>query len=132
MNYVQRWYQDLMSRSKLKVEQEIEAWGEYQKILGPRQMYARVKVAIGPGDSLKVSDNLPPDKASRLYNYGYDEPIVFGVLDVMLTCKQSPVFPFNLTILDVDIHEVHSSPLAFRLAAREAAKKILDQSNLPG
>lgn len=113
-----------MNRTPLKVEQEIEAWGEYQKILGPRQMYARVKVAIGPGDSLKVSDDLPPDKASRLYNYGYDEPIVFGVLDVMLTYKQLPVFPFNLTILDVDIHEVHSSPIAFRLAAREAAKKM--------
>ncbi len=126
MDYVQQWVTDLTSHSSynpLKTEQE--SWGEIDRHPSPRIMRAKVKIAIAPSPELEIIDRLAQGKSTLLKDAECFDQIVFGVLDIMMTALPSPIRTFKLTILDADYDETHSSPMAFRLAAREAAKNIL-------
>ena len=126
MDYVQQWVADLTSHSSYNpLKSEREGWGEINRHPSPRTMRAKVKIAIAPSTELEIVDRLAPEKSSLLKDAECYEQIVFGVLDVMMTALSSPVRTFRLTILDAVYDEINSSPMAFRLAAREAAKAIL-------
>ena len=122
-DYFEAWYQVLMSASSLEIKGKAEAWGECHIVTGPRIMYAKVNIAIQPGEALKISFDLNRDKLALLKEYGWDSQIVFGVLDIMMV--SGPYRQFELSIRDVDIHKVHSVATAFRIAARNATKTIL-------
>jgi hypothetical protein len=126
MGFIEKWYEDLMARSPSKLKREVEAWGEYYRQAAVIR-YAKVKICLGPGESLQVFDDLDKDKSDQLRRMGGFEQIVFGVLDVMLTSPSSPCRFFTLRILDVDINEITSVPIAFRLAARDATQRILKE-----
>jgi len=72
-----------------------------------------------------VIDRLDKDKSARLRQEECYDQIIFGVLDVMMTFLSSPINSFKLVLLDAMYDEVTSVPIAFRLAAREATRKIL-------
>lgn len=125
-NYLELWFEDIGKRNSwypLRDKSKQTAWGEYKH----KDRFARVHIGIEPNENLYVSDQLGSEERQwlkenegQVYNY-----IVFGVLDVMLTTPQSPSKSFKLDIIDVDIHQVRSSAMAFRLAARDATHKIL-------
>jgi hypothetical protein len=126
MDYVQQWVTDLTSHSSYNpLKGEREGWGEIDRHPSPRTMRAKVRIAIAPSTVLEIVDRLAPEKSTFLKDSECFEQIVFGVLDVMMTGLSSPARTFKLTILDAVYDEINSSPMAFRLAAREAAKAIL-------
>jgi len=127
MDYIEKWISNLLTPSPYNpIKQETESWGEYKKHTGPATRYAKVLISIGPSSrSLEVIDRLDKDKATRLRQEECYDQIIFGVLDVMMTFLSSPINSFKLVILDAVYEEVTSVPIAFRLAAREAARKIL-------
>ena len=130
MDYVQQWVTDLTSHtsySPLKGEQE--SWGEINRQVSPRIMRAKVKIAIAPSPELEIVDRLSSGKSRQIKNAECFDPIIYGVLDVMMTALSSPIQTFRLTILDAVYDDIHSSPMAFRLAAREAAKAILTEGH---
>jgi len=90
-------------------------------------MRAKVRIAIAPAAELEIVDALEPDISRLLKDAECFDPIVNGVLDVMMTALRSPARSFRLTILDAVYDDIHSSPMAFRLAAREAARTILSE-----
>jgi len=124
-DYLELWYKDLVARAPGTIKKFSEAWGECERHTGPSVWYAKVKIAIGNSDELQVVDQLDTNKSKRLRSEGWYDQIIFGVLDVMLTSWVSPIMTFRLEIKDVDIHEVESRPIAFRIAARDAASKML-------
>ncbi len=128
--YIEEWYLDLNQRSTLRIERDLQAHGVCNRIAGPRQMYAEVTISLHPGRSFDVKDKMDREKASRIHEYGYYKSIVFGVLDILLTHAQLPITECYLEIHDVEINEVHSSPMAFRLAARDAAVRILEKAGV--
>jgi hypothetical protein len=128
MDYVQQWVTDLTSHasySPLKAERE--SWGEINRHVSPRTMRAKVKIAIAPSPELEIVDRLSSEISRQIKDAECFDPIVYGVLDVMMTALSSPVRTFRLSILDAVYDDIHSSPMAFRLAAREAAKAILSE-----
>ena len=139
MGYIEEWYEDLMTRTSFcPLKEEVEAWGEYYRRAAAIR-YARVKISLGPSESLQVIDDLDRDKSAQLVRYGSVsrqglsglDQIAFGVLDVLLASLSSPCRCFKLRVLDVDIHEINSVPIAFRLAAREATRSILKMRQTP-
>lgn len=126
MDYVQQWVTDLTSHAPYNpLADEREGWGEIDKHPSPRTMRGRVRIAIAPSPELEIVDRLAAEKSTLLKDMECFDQVVFGVLDVMMTTLPTPVRTFRLTILDADYDEINSSPMAFRLAAREAAKSIL-------
>ena len=103
------------------------SWGEINRHVSPRTIRAKVKIAIAPSAELEIIDGLAPDKSRLLKDAECFDAVVYGVLDVMMTALPSPIKSFRLTILDALYDDIHSSPMAFRLAAREAAKSILSE-----
>lgn len=124
-DYIETWYKDLITRTPFAIKQYSEAWGECDRHTGPSYWYAKVRILVEPSDNLQVVNKLDQDKSARLKQEGWYEQIIFGVLDVMMTYLTSPCRSFRLLILDVDFNEIDSRPIAFRLAGRDAAIKIL-------
>jgi len=130
MDYVEQWYQGLMASryQRHPLKRQMEAWGEYHKHLGPRISHAKVKIALGPSETLEVQDRLDPAKRALLDREGCYDQIAFGALDVMMTSLTAAAPTFALTILDIEYDEINSSAMAFRLAARDATRKIVDET----
>lgn len=126
---VEQWVQNLTQKRPYftPLKRKASAWGTYHKHTGPAIRYAKVKVALAPGEELKVVDQLDRKKREWLEAQNAIDQIVFGVLDVVMTAYDTPINAFTLTIIDVEYDEVQSVPIAFRLAARQAAHEILSR-----
>lgn len=123
--YVQDWCANLMSRLSQYPANYTQGWGECNLHLGPRIMRAKVKIGVGPGNDLRVTDQLVDVVSARLKRDMSYEYIIFGVLDILMTDLRQPYGKFELTLLDAEIDELNSSAMAFRLAARDATTKML-------
>jgi hypothetical protein len=129
MNYFEEWFVGLTdTKSYNPIKQRALATGEYNKHVGPAIRYARVTISLEPDNTFQVVDKLNAEISGYLKQQGCFTPIIFGVLDVALTSYSIPINVFVLTLLDVKYDEIDSSPIAFRLAAREACKLALTQA----
>lgn len=126
MDLLEKWYRNLLSNSTSRWKYSLTARGECRRHTGPSIWYAAVNIAIAPGDQLEIEDKLDPKQKEYISTLGWYDQIIFGVLDVMLTCSITPIRRFKLTILDIDFNEIESNSWAFRLAAREATQKIIN------
>ncbi len=125
-DYLQLWYRNLLTRTSGTIKREGEAWGECNRRMEPPRR-AKIKIRLGPSNDLQILDKLDRDTSARLKQNGYYDYIVYGVLDVMLTDVGGPYRSFKLRLLDAEIDDIESTQMAFRLAARDAATKILAQ-----
>jgi hypothetical protein len=129
MNYFEEWFTGLIDiKSYNPIKQRATATGEYNKHVGPAIRYARVTIALEPGNTFQVIDKLNAEISDYLKQQECFTPIIFGVLDVALTSYSVPINEFTLTIIDVNYDEISSPPIAFRLAAREACRVALTQA----
>ncbi len=129
MNYFDEWFKSMLSDSPFSWNETIRAEFEYRKFVSPRVLYARVEIVIAPGEGFEIETLAEPPTDNEKHNQVLRDQIIFGVLDVMLTRPVAPIRDFKLTILRIGYDEKDSFPRAFRLAAREAAFKILQQSS---
>ncbi len=130
MEYFKKWFDSLLAEPGMTWGKAISARGECRRHTGPSLWYAAVEIRLAPSDEFQIEDLSEP----RVVNRHVDGPrwydqIIFGVLDVMLTQPVAPIVNFKVTILGVDFDEIRSNPMAFRLAARDAALKILNLHN---
>jgi hypothetical protein len=124
-DYVAQWFNDLRRRGENWKNEAKEAIGICDIITGPRRMYARVRIGISPGDTLNIVSVLDEGIYDRLEREGFLDFIVYGVLDVLLVEKVIPCTSFTLMLFEADIHDVHSSQMAFRCAAQDAARQLI-------
>jgi hypothetical protein len=89
--------------------------------------YAAVQVEIAPSEELRVDDQLDEKTREYAVEEGWYDQIVFGVCDVMILQPVAPYKDFRLTIHAIDFNDIESNAMAFRLAARDAAEKILEE-----
>ncbi len=130
MEYFHKWVDSLLTRPGGVWEQTLSARGECRRHTGPSIWYAAVKIKVSPNDKFEVEDlSMPKIVDMHIDGLRWYDQIVFGVLDVMLTRAVAPIKSFKLTILEIDFDEIESNPMAFRLAGRDAALKILSQHN---
>ena len=127
MEYLKMWCDNLLSSPDLAWKHSLTARGECHRQVSPRIWYAAVEITISPAAGFEVEEKLTSPLTTYQDGSRWRDQIIFGVLDVMLTRLVAPIRNFKLTISNIDFNETESNPMAFRLAARTAASKILDQ-----
>jgi len=122
--YLEKWADDLLSRQSDAVTKPGCVEGVRDKALGPRSDYALVIIRFEACNSFHVECDC--ENRSELEACGYFDSIVFGLLDVLMTASAYPVRNISLRIDRAEIDPIHSSQMAFRLAGRDAGRKIVD------
>ena len=123
--YLAKWAGDLISGESRRLPKAFRVQGVREAHLGPRLEVARVELLAEPADDLNVvfdtsglapRPELPP----------FVESAVFGFLDVVLLAEPYPLRKMTLTVVDMEVDPVSSSVRAFRLAGREAGRRLLE------
>ena len=123
-DYLERWTQDLLSQPFSRLPRAVEVEGVQRGRIAAGPQYAKIRVRAAPADAFSVDVELPPRVAVGLHP-SYLEHAVFGMLDVLATEQRSPVFGVRIVIVHVEHDRVGVSPMAFRLAGRDAAQRML-------
>ncbi len=127
MTYLEKWFQDISSGPTLTWNTPLSAQGICDEYHSPRSWYAKVEIMISPSDHFEIIDRSEPSLNGQVDGMRWLKQIAFGVFDVMLTCLTAPIRDFEVAVLSFDFDEINTNPMAFRLAARDAALNILHQ-----
>lgn len=109
----------------MSLRETLEIEGMRDAHLGPRWEFAKIRLRAEPCDHFEARVELG-SKQPKFEREGYAESAILGVLDVLLVSGQAPLKNVRVTLIDGEDHEVDSSPNAFRMAGRDAGKKLLD------
>jgi hypothetical protein len=88
--------------------------------------YARIEFLLEPSDELEVVVQVASIDASEEKQQLIQEAI-YGFLDVVMMAEPYPVKKMRITVVGAEFDPVSSNLMAFRLAGRDAAKKLLDE-----
>ena len=121
------WYQAYKNLPDVRVHSERETEGICQKTLGARALFARIRIEIGPSDTLEFKSVLHAAEDARAIQEGWFKAICLGVLDVMLVRPAIPITIYRCTLKELHYHQIDSSVQAFRLAARYATEAFLEK-----
>ncbi|MFL6199172.1 MAG: hypothetical protein ACJ76J_08350 [Thermoanaerobaculia bacterium] len=58
---------------------------------------------------------------------GFTDAAAMGILDVLMTAGPYPIKNVRIIIEQLDVDPIESSQHAFRMAGRDAARKLLEQ-----
>ncbi len=123
-DYLALWAQRLMSDKSLVLKKAIAVVGERDAHLGPRWQFAKIWLTAYPAPAFEVVDGVPDGEI--LHRLGYFEFAIFGVLDVLMVAKPSPLYTVRIVLERAEHHPVDSSPAAFLHAGRDAGRKIIN------
>jgi hypothetical protein len=88
--------------------------------------FAKVHLSVHPAGAFKVVDSVPERSDLEKLGVGWPEPVIFGLLDVLMSAKPHPLRNVRVVLERVWYHEVDSSRNAFRNAGRDAGRKVIE------
>ena len=124
--HLQKWAQSLVSVKSRLLTRTIRVEGVREAHLGPRMDFAKVEFLLEPAEELDVVLQVAGIEASREQQQ-FVESAVYGFLDVVMMAEPYPVKKMRITVVGADVDPVNSNMFAFRLAGRDAAKKLLEE-----
>jgi hypothetical protein len=136
-DYVRLWAEGLSERDSRRLDEgllrrdskrltvPVNAIGEREKHFGSGSEFARVQVSIYPADGFGVEDVVAERNELEGLSVGWPEPVIFGLLDVLILADSGPFYKVRVVLEKVWYHEVDSSQGAFREAGRDAGRKII-------
>jgi translation elongation factor EF-G len=125
MDIFNKWFDDLLKGTSAQLPKEVQVIGECKKRAGPRPLYAKVTLSFSASNKFEIESLLDADTYKIAQNEDWHNSILFGVLDVFLTQAELPIRNFKVIIHSIEFSETDSTPIAFRLAARNAASSAL-------
>lgn len=126
MNYLTMWTMNVLSRQSHKISKSIYVEGVRDVYTGGRLDKAKVGFLIEPSGEFVVSINVDSPYLSVLQQYNMLDAGIFGLLDILLVGSDYPLTKIKLTLNKIDYDPVASSQMAFRLAGRDAGRKVID------
>lgn len=123
---INTWIESYLNSTPISVSKSIEVEGLCKIVTGGRCLYAKVLLEVLPSNDLIFEDQTKKNKRSLLDHEAWTEAAFLGILDYMLVMPITSISRFHCVIKELDFHDIDSSSLAFRLAGRNAAKKILE------
>lgn len=127
MDFIREWFDNLQSTTGILWKKTIITSGKCSKHTGPGIWFASVTLDFSQSNEFVVEDVLNSNLKKIIRDRNWYQYIIFGVLDVMLTTSTSPIRNFKVTINSIEFDEIESTPMAFRLAARDAALKAVKE-----
>lgn len=122
MKKLDDWYDNLLSRRSATLAKQVCVEGVREAHLGPRWEFARVVVNAEPSPSFSAQC----DPRVSVEHEEFVRAAIFGMLDVLLVADPAPLREVCLRVVEVDVHAMDSSTIAFRRAGRDAATKLLE------
>lgn len=93
---------------------------EYERVLGPRSMYAKVSLSIC------TSEVFAFESRAQWPEENYDRWVLDGILDSLFGWDSKPVLGARVVLEDVGWHPVNSAPIAYYRAAKIAVRSALE------
>jgi len=126
-DYLSFWHEGSKEISGSSLEFPISVTGEFNRYLVYAVQSVRIEMRVEPAPALEVI--VPADLADDLRRYEYLDYAVFGLLDVLTVSGKLSVNKMRVVFGAVEYDQIENSPMAFRLAGRDAGQKILEQFN---
>jgi hypothetical protein len=123
-DFVSLWLDGLPRRKAKTVSAPIKASGKFDGYLVYGFQRAEIELDVEPSSSFEVVDALHRNEEVR--DNGFFEWAIFGLLDILMVAEPEPVSNVRLVLNDMDYDRIECSQLAFRLAGRDAGRKILE------
>jgi hypothetical protein len=126
MNYLEKWTESLLLGRSQPLTRTVRVEGVRKAHLGPRMDFAQVEFVVESADGFEVSievQNLEVNLEQR----SFIDSAILGFLDVVMLAEPFPLKNIKLRVVGADFDPVSSNSMAFRLAGREAARKLLDE-----
>jgi hypothetical protein len=125
-DYLRLWAESLSSQPSRTLSAVVTVVGERMKPFGPKSEFAKVKLTARPADSFEVINRVAEKNELEKLGVDWPDPVIFGLLDVLMFAKSGPLFKVCIVLEEVWYHEADSSWLAFRHAGRAAARQIIE------
>jgi hypothetical protein len=123
-DYLTLWNQELLKLKSFTMKSKLTVTGERNQHLGPRWDFAKVRISVEPASQFEVIDAAVQDEEAQKARYV--DWTIFGLLDVLLVTESAPLKNVRVTIENIESHPINSSQIAFRLAGRDAGRKVLE------
>jgi hypothetical protein len=120
---IEDWTEDIRTSRPQALAEAIAVTGVRDSWADPCP-FGRVDVIAEPAESWSVDVELSRELMEAPYAAAFLKEAVFGVMDVLLVDGPSPLLGVRLRVVGLVIDSVRSSQMAFRLAGRDAGKKI--------
>ena len=115
-----------MTRTPARFEGSQHVTGEYGPTTGPRRQYAKVEFLVEPAEEFGVVTAIEDIEHDEFWESEHPDWAVLGLLDVVLVAWPQPLRSIKITITNADYHPLWSSRMAFRMAGREAGRKLVE------
>ncbi len=123
------WFESIVRTTRVSIHTTIRVIGEWRGLFASFPNYAYIEVIAEPSDDLRVDVEISEEKFKLRGCEDYIKQAVYGLLDVLCTDRRYAVLNIRLRIIDIKVHEIDSRGLAFRMAGRKAARKILEEDS---
>lgn len=121
---IQSWLQGFEHIPERTIIEQRIVQGTCKKGTGGRFLFAKIEIEFAPANRLIFETTLEPEIEAIARERRWLESIWQGTLDVFLIDPLPAISQFRCNLLSIEFHEIDSSPGAFRLAARDAARSF--------
>jgi hypothetical protein len=126
-DFLRQWLNGLPSRKSWRLKRPVSVTGRREKHWSDRSEYASISITIDPAEHFEVVDRVPCRSEIEALRIGWPQPIIFGLLDVLMTMESYPLYKVRVTLNDAAYHDTDSTEIAFREAARDAGRRIVER-----
>jgi translation elongation factor EF-G len=124
MDHLRYWAEEITIRTSARLNESHRVVGVYGPTTGPRQQYAKVEFLVEPAEEFEVVAAVEGADDDEFWGSECPDWAVLGLLDVVLVAWSQPLRNIKVTVVDGDYHPFWSSRMAFRMAGREAGRKL--------
>jgi translation elongation factor EF-G len=123
-DYIALWGEDPPDKNSLNLLTPITVIGE--RLHAGKSEFAKVQLSVHPAGGFNVVDSVTERSDLEKLEVGWPEPVIFGLLDVLMSAEPHPLRNVRVILERVWYHEVDSSRNAFRNAGRDAGRKVIE------
>jgi hypothetical protein len=120
------WIEGLSKLRSQSLRTSISVTGTFDKYLVHAIQFAKVRLTVESASSFEAIDAIPEDGEFR--RNGYLESAIFGLLDVLMFAEPNPIHQVRVILEGVEYDRIECSQLAFRLAGRDAGRKVVESA----
>ena len=93
-----------------------------------RSEFAKAELTAYPADNFDVVDSTSERSELEGLAIDWPDPLIFGLLDVLMRAEPSPLKNIRIVLQCVWYHDIDSTRNAFRMAGRDAGRRIIEAS----
>jgi hypothetical protein len=124
-NYLALWGEELPERDSIRLRKPVTVVGEREEHVGPLSEFAKIQLTVHAASGFEVEDIVTESEALGRLGVGWPDPVIFGLLDVLMLAEPGPLYKVRVVLEQVWYHVVDSSQSAFRHAGQGAGRKII-------